>query len=197
MTSEDIRILEDFFQGDLYGNLNPIRSQEEYSTSNDSEIEEFISPPTPPARFDSLPEDDQPPPPYRPKEKPRSQWFTDNEPSIQPPVETKKPIGWFKQIKGALEKAPDVVRGVRNRDAVVQRPELELKSFVHKKGMLYKVQSGPVEDLFGEYSGRWCVLQHTNFICYADSSCDSIKEHFPAESILSIQILQDPKFKYK
>jgi hypothetical protein len=90
-----------------------------------------------------------------------------------------------------------VVKGVRNRDSVVQRPELEVKSFVHKKGMLYKVQGGPVEDLFGEYSGRWCVLQNSNFICYADSTSESIKEHFPAESVLSIQILQDPKFKYK
>ncbi|RZB94391.1 RhoGAP and/or PH domain containing protein [Asbolus verrucosus] len=157
---------------------------------------EFITPPTPPIRFDSLPEEEQQPQPSAPREKSRSHWFTATETIKENAAESKK-FGWLKHFKEALEKAPDVVKGVRNKDAVVQRPELEVKSFVHKKGMLYKVQSGPVEDLFGEYSGRWCVLQNTNLVCYADSTGDSIKEHFTAASILSIQILQDPKFKYK
>ncbi|EFA00372.1 arf-GAP with Rho-GAP domain, ANK repeat and PH domain-containing protein 1 [Tribolium castaneum] len=191
LPSEDIKMLEEYFQGDLYGNVSITRTLDEWSISNDSEPEEFITPPMPPVRIDSLPEEEQ-----SPREKSRSQWFTSSD-SVKENKEEPKKFGWLKQIKGALEKAPEVVKGVRNKDTVVQRPELEIKSFVHKKGMLYKVQSGPVEDLFGEYSGRWCILQNSNFICYSDSTCDTVKEHFPAESILSVQILQDPKFKYK
>jgi Arf-GAP/Rho-GAP domain/ANK repeat/PH domain-containing protein 1 len=196
LAKEDIKLLEEFLQGDLYGNLSITKTLDDWSISNDSDPEDFITPPAPPVRFDSLPEEEQQPPQISPREKSRSHWFTSNESVKETASETKK-TGWLKQLKGALEKAPEVVKGVRNRDSVVQRPELEVKSFVHKKGMLYKVQGGPVEDLFGEYSGRWCVLQNSNFICYADSTSESIKEHFPAESVLSIQILQDPKFKYK
>ncbi|KAJ3663437.1 hypothetical protein Zmor_007698 [Zophobas morio] len=198
LPSEDIKLLEDFFNGDMYGTLSVGKTLDDWSISNDSEPEEFITPPTPPVRVDSLPEEEQHPLQNTPKEKPKTQWFTSNEVAKDNTTEAKKLGVWLKkQWKGALEKAPDVVKGIKNRDAVVQRPELEVKSFVHKKGMLYKVQSGPVEDLFGEYSGRWCILQNSNFICYSDNTCDSIKEHFPAESILSVQILQDPKFKYK
>lgn len=62
---------------------------------------------------------------------------------------------------------------------------------------LKKVQSGPVEDLFGEYSGRWCILENTNLFCYSDNTCTHLREHIQASNILSIQVVQDAKYKYR
>lgn len=206
----DIKMLEELLQGDLYGNISSVLTLDDWSISNDSEImDDFINPPSPPVRFDSLPEEEltlTTSQPTTPREKSRTSWFTATTTSIAAVTSsksnsnvdgTRKLTSWIQQVKDVLEKTPDVVRGVRNRDTTVQRPELSYMNFVHKKGMLYKVQSGPVEDLFGEYSGRWCILEKLTFICYSDNSCDTVKENFPAASILSIQILQDSKFKYK
>lgn len=187
-------LLEELLQGDLYGNISSAHTIDDWSISNESETDDVISPPTPPMRVDSLPEEEHD---QNDKsiQKSKSNWFT-SEPSKQIPGENKK-YSWFKQVKEVLEKAPEVVRGVKNKDNIVQRSPIGVKSFVQKRGMLYKVQSGPVEDLFGEYSGRWCILENSNFIGYSDNSCQHLKEHFPAQNILSIQILQDKKYNYR
>lgn len=90
-----------------------------------------------------------------------------------------------------------MVKNLRSKESGLLRPALEPKGVVQHKGMLYKVQSGPVEDLFGEFSARWCVLENWHLVCYSDNTCDSVKEYFPMENILSIQILQDQKYKYR
>lgn len=187
-------------QGDLYGSISNAYTLDEFSISNESETDDIVNPPTPPIRVDSLPEDEEEEKkeesnPKPPLVKSRTNWFM-SEPSSPNLVENKK-HSWFKQVKEVLEKAPEVVRGMKNRDSVVERAALGVKTFVQKRGMLYKVQNGPVEDLFGEYSGRWCVLENANFICYSDNTCQNLKEHFPASNILSIQILQDKKYNYK
>lgn len=189
-----MKLLEELLQGDLYGTISNTHTIEDWSISNDSESEDVISPPTPPMRIDSLPDDEQEQE-HKNGQKSRSNWFT-NEKLQQNHTENKK-YSWLKQVKEALEKAPDVVRGIKNKDNSVERPPISVKSIVQKKGMLYKIQSGPVEDLFGEYSGRWCVLENSNFVCYSDNSCQHLKEHFRAENILSIQILQDKKYNYR
>lgn len=74
---------------------------------------------------------------------------------------------------------------------------VNMKNSAYKKGMLYKVQNGPVEDLFGEYSGRWCMLENGNFVCYSNNSCENIKEHFPIDTILSVETVKHPRLKLK
>ncbi|KAJ8981459.1 hypothetical protein NQ317_000135 [Molorchus minor] len=194
-SSNDIKLLEELLQGDLYGNISSAHTIDEWSISNDSENEEMVNPPTPPMRVDSLPEEDQD---NTIVTKSRTNWFTNETTSSskQSHVENKK-HSWFKQVKEVLEKAPDVVRGTKNKENIIERPPIGVKSFIQKRGMLYKIQSGPVEDLFGEYSGRWCVLENSNFLGYSDNTCNNLKEHFPAQNILSIQILQDKKYNYR
>lgn len=60
-TFSDMQLLEELLQGDLYGNISEAYSLDEmdWSVSNESETEEFLNPPTPPLRFDSLPEDEE------------------------------------------------------------------------------------------------------------------------------------------
>lgn len=194
--ASDMKLLEELLQGDLYGNISNAHTIEDWSISNDSETEDFISPPTPPMRIDSLP-DEELEQENKNVPKSRSNWFTSETPAPQQVQTETKKTNWFKQVKEALEKAPDVVRGIKNKDNALERPPISVKSSVQKKGMLYKIQSGPVEDLFGEYSGRWCVLENSNFVCYSDNSCQHLKEHFRAQNILSIQILQDKKYNYR
>lgn len=203
LLEDDKKLLEELLQGELYGNLSNTGTYDNWSLSNDSEPGEFVNPPPPPTRVDSLPSD-EPATPTSKEEKSQTSWFTnENTPNIvSRPVSTaaseaSKKQSWFKQMNEVLKKAPEVVRNFRSKDNMLLRPSLEPKGLVQHKGMLYKVQSGPVEDLFGEFSARWCVLENWHLVCYSDNTCDSVKEHFPMESILSIQILQDQKYKYK
>lgn len=195
----DMRLLEQLLQGDLYGNVSDIRTLDEWSISNESETEE-INPPTPPLRIDSLPGEEsevsKSTVSRKTSFKTKTSWFTSDSSLTDSSSENKK-SSWFKQVKDALEKAPEVMRGGKNKDDIVERASLDVKTFVQKRGMLYKVQNGPVEDIFGEYSGRWCVLEKTNFICYSDNTSQNVKEHFLAQNILSIQILQDKKNNYR
>uniref|UniRef100_A0A6P7G8F7 Uncharacterized protein LOC114338918 n=1 Tax=Diabrotica virgifera virgifera TaxID=50390 RepID=A0A6P7G8F7_DIAVI len=73
----DIRLLEEMLQGDLYGNISNAHTFDEWSISNESESEEVISPPTPPMRVDSLPGDEQEAEKEKTDQlKSRSNWFT-------------------------------------------------------------------------------------------------------------------------
>ncbi|CAH1958962.1 unnamed protein product [Acanthoscelides obtectus] len=209
-----IKMLEEMLQGDLYGTISDVRILEEWSLS-DSQSEsdaEFISPPTPPLRSDSLPEENAedceavaPREPTTPEAKSRTNWFTVETESKQTAATENKKQSWLKrhisfkfQVKDVLDKAPEVVKSLRSKDSsIVERPAIGGKHLVQKKGMLYKVQSGPVEDLFGEYSGRWCIIEHAKFLCYSDNTCQHLREHFTAQNILSIQLLQDKKYNYR
>ncbi|XP_072397147.1 arf-GAP with Rho-GAP domain, ANK repeat and PH domain-containing protein 2 [Diabrotica undecimpunctata] len=194
----DIRLLEEMLQGDLYGNISNAHTFDEWSISNESESEEVVSPPTPPMRVDSLPGDEQETEKEKTDQlKSRSNWFTQENSTPKPAPPDNKKSSWFKQVKGVLEKAPDVVRGFKNKDNSVERAAIAMNMVIQKKGMLYKVQNGPVEDLFGEYSGRWCILENSNFLCYSDNTCQNLKENFTGQNILSIQLLQDKKYNYK
>lgn len=196
----DLKALEELLQGDLYGTSTG--TYDNWSTSNESEVEEYINPPTPPMRFDSLPEEPKVTTPLV-TEKSKSSWFTtDSTPTTtSPPVvsagESKKP-SWLKQhMSEVLKKAPEIIKGSKQKDSVIGRPTLSPKGVVQQKGMLYKVTSGPVEDLFGEFSARWCILENGRFTCFSDNSSENVKENFSMDVILSIQVLLDQKFKYR
>lgn len=193
------KILEELLQGDLYGDVTNTSTFDNWSLSNDSDSGEYLNPPPPPTRFDSLPDEETPQTSSAKEDKPKSHWFT-NDVTPSRSSSTSEPVkrpSWIKQMNDVLRKAPEVVKSIRNKETVLLRPALGAKKIIQHKGMLYKVQSGPVEDLFGEFSGRWCVLENSNLVCYSDNSCDSVKEHIPMENILSVQILLDQKNRYK
>lgn len=198
-TFEDIKMLEDMLQGDLYNNITDHGTFDTWSISNESEIEEYMNPPTPPTRYDSLPDDL---PNIQNKEireeKSRSQFYTNLNTTTaapsKPEVDVKK-VSWFKKTQEVLKKAPEIVRSARNKENFLQRPALVPKNNIPQKGMLYKITT--VENLFGEYGARWCVLEGNNLVCYYDNTCENTKEIFPMDTILSVQIILDHKFKYK
>lgn len=196
-TFEDIKMLEDMLQGDLYNNITDHGTYDTWSISNESEIEEYMNPPTPPTRYDSLPEDL--PNIQNKEEKSKSQFYTNLTTTTaatpsKSEIDTKK-VSWLKRTQDALKKAPEIVRNARSKDNFLQRPALVPKNNIPQKGMLYKITT--VENLFGEYGARWCVLEGNNLVCYYDNTCDNTKEIFPMHTILSVQIILDHKFKYK
>lgn len=196
--NKELDNLQQLLLGDLYSNTN-FSTVDNWSISNDSETDDYISPPPPPPqRFDSLPEDQSPV--LRRKES-RTSWYTDSQSAENNnlPTRTSSGIGkhLIKQVNGVLKRAPHLVKGGKGKDIYLLRPTISSKTTHHHKGLLYKVTNGAVEDLFGEFNSRWCILEGTLFLCHLDSSCNTIKENFPLDSILSIQILQDPKYKYK
>lgn len=221
----DLKALEELLQGDLYNHIPDDNTYDNWSISNESELmDEYANPPTPPARYDSLP--DEPSPVLAPKKPQRksvtnnktqevskSQFYTDiptakttttttsSSSSSSPPrprspkFEESKPLKWLKRTQEVLRKAPDIVRGVRGKDNYLLRPSLAPRNNLPQKGMLYKITT--VENLFGEYGARWCVLEGKNLVCYYDNSCENAKETFPMGNILSVQIIVEQKYKYK
>lgn len=208
----DLKALEELLQGELYSNVSNAGTYDNWSTSNESDIEEYINPPTPPLRFDSLPDET---PEFH--EKSKTSWFVNEienktetkEVKLEKKVEAIKPSStksnalelkasnWFKQVNDVLRKGPEIVKPSKQKDNMIPRPALSQRGAVHHRGMLYKITNGPVEDLFGEFSARWCVLENGTFISYSDNSLDNVKESFAAEIILSVQILLDQKHKFK
>ncbi|XP_017773317.1 PREDICTED: arf-GAP with Rho-GAP domain, ANK repeat and PH domain-containing protein 2 [Nicrophorus vespilloides] len=189
----DLNELEKSLQGELYGNIS-IDNISLFDEASDEETYINPPPPPPPIRFDSLSEESQ-----SNNENSRTNWFIDGD-----HVETTKSEGrahaWLNKAQNLLKKAPEIVelvKGFKNKDNVIQRPTLSPRGIIQQKGMLYKITSGPVEDLFGEFSSRWCVLQSGTFIAYSDTMSDNIKENIPMDSIISIQILQEQKHKHK
>ncbi|XP_044763412.1 arf-GAP with Rho-GAP domain, ANK repeat and PH domain-containing protein 1 [Coccinella septempunctata] len=187
---EDYKMLEEILQEDLYGNISAHRTIDTWSIS-DSEAEEFANPPSPPVRFDSL------------QEEPVASNAKDERlrPAPAPSALNHLKNGgerksWLKHVKDVVIASSEIIKG-KHKEGLVQRPMVNMKNSAYKKGMLYKVQNGPVEDLFGEYSGRWCMLENGVFVCYSNNSCENIKEHFPIDTILSVETVKHPKLKLK
>ncbi|XP_045464625.1 arf-GAP with Rho-GAP domain, ANK repeat and PH domain-containing protein 2 [Harmonia axyridis] len=188
---EDYKMLEEILQEDLYGNISAHRTIDSWSIS-DSEAEEFANPPSPPVRFDSLQEEPS-------SSAANEERFRSN--AVPTLINNNLKTGgerksWLKHVKDVVIASSEIIKG-KNKEGVVQRPMVHMKNSAYKKGMLYKVQNGPVEDLFGEYSGRWCMLENGVLVCYSSNSCENIKEQFPIDTILSVETVKHPKLKLK
>ncbi|CAH0546516.1 unnamed protein product [Brassicogethes aeneus] len=201
----EIQVLEELLQGDLYGTTS-LETTESWSISNDSDSEEFLNPPTPPTRFDSLPEEEE----ERTNEAPQKEatpqtnhtsvtkWFDEGAEREESAANNKPKRNRSFRMSSFFEKAPSLLKNIRlTKDNEVDRPEILVNRMIGRKGRLFKVISNPVEGLFSEYNCRWCVLESSNLICYSDSAYSSVKESFKGSSILSIQLLQDAKYKYR
>ncbi|GJQ88745.1 hypothetical protein Trydic_g18508 [Trypoxylus dichotomus] len=196
--NKELDHLQQLLLGDLYSNTN-FSTIDNWSISNESEPEDYINPPPPPPqRFDSLPDEQSP---VLPRKESRTNWYTNAESAENnnQPSKTHSGIGMhlFKQVNGVLKKAPNLVKNSKTKDLYLSRPAIQPKGSHHHKGLLYKITNGPVEDLFGEFNSRWCTLEGQLFLCHQDNSCNTIKENFSLDTILSIQILRDQKYKYR
>ncbi|XP_022910066.1 arf-GAP with Rho-GAP domain, ANK repeat and PH domain-containing protein 2 [Onthophagus taurus] len=204
--NEELLNLERLLLGDLCETVTPANTIDDWSCSTESDIEEYINPPAPPERHDSLPSRESSPLPKRKepaKEKEReskTNWYTSDNVNINstPTASTKNSkLNLLKHVNDVLKKAPQLVRGKSSKDSYLARPSLNTRNAGHQRGLLYKVTNGPVEDLFGEFNSRWCTLEGQLFLCHTDNTCNTIKENFPMVNILSIQLLEDQKYKYK
>ncbi|XP_065160617.1 arf-GAP with Rho-GAP domain, ANK repeat and PH domain-containing protein 2 isoform X2 [Atheta coriaria] len=217
--AEELSELEKALQGDLHGsfNLDNLSIFDDMSETDET----YISPPPPPPpeRSDSLFDNDQASAPSSPKPELRSKinkeiggstsktsWYLGNQSnqskeSAGAALETKTTESisqmLMKRIKPLVNKAESLKNQFSKKDNVVARPMIQIKRGIQQKGMLFRITKGPVDELFGELNARWCVLQPGALLCHADNSCDTIKENISIESILSIQIVQDQKMKYK
>ncbi|GLV33934.1 Rho GTPase activating protein at 15B [Carabus blaptoides fortunei] len=187
--NNDLVLLEQLLESDLYGNITGVDpNYDQWSITSELEGDEYINPPTPPKRFDSLGEEVKTQP-QTVEDKSKTNWFTFDKPMAA--VETKK-SGWMKQLNDVLKKVPESARNIRGlyKDKCLDRPILNYRAIANHKGMLFKISRKSVEDLFGEYTFRWCVLANGILTFYTDNTCDCVKEHFSLESILSVQALE-------
>lgn len=186
--NNDLVLLEQLLESDLYGNITGVDpNYDQWSITSELEGDEYINPPTPPKRFDSLGEEARTQPVVDDKSK--TNWFTSDKPT--PVVESKK-SGWMKQLNDVLKKVPESARNIRGlyKDKCLDRPILNYRAISNHKGMLFKISRKSVEDLFGEYNFRWCVLASGILTFYTDNTCENVKEHYSLESILSVQALE-------
>lgn len=191
-TSTETQILNDMFQLDLYGtNSNFEANYDALSISEESEAgEEFLNPPTPPQRTDSLAEEGT----STSDSNKKPTWYTENEnPESKPRSST-----FFSKLNDMLKKVPESARHITvglQKDKFLDRPSLNSRALYQHKGILFRISSKSVEDLFGEFHFRWLVLSGGAMVFYADNACENSKEQIPLETILSVQYAADKKYK--
>lgn len=191
----ETKMLDEIFQQDLYGTNNIPPNYDQCSISGDSETgEEFLNPPTPPQRSDSLMEE------VPNTSNKRTIWHTETKNEV-PEQETKK-HNFISKITDGMEKVlkrvPEYSKGIRaglHKDKFIDRPALNARAIYQHKGILFRVSSKSVEDLFGEFHFRWLVLANGQMTFYADNACENPKEHIPLETVLSIQFAPEKKYK--
>lgn len=194
-TNNDMAFLVQILQSGLNGNgIDSEINYDQLSLSSEQDMDEYLTPPTPPKRFDSLGEEF--PKSSSSEDKSKTNWFTTptnvNVVREKPQLENKK-VGWMKQLNDVLKKVPESARNIRvglQKDKTLERPMLSNITLASHKGMLFRVSRKSVEDLFGEFSFRWGVLANSAMTMYADNACDNIKEQFNLESILSVQVME-------
>lgn len=199
--NNDMAFLVQMLQSGLNGNgIDSEINYDQLSLSSEQDTDEYMIPPTPPKRFDSLGEDFLKS--SSSEDKSKTNWFT-TPPNVnvvpeKPQPENKK-VGWMKQLNDVLKKVPESARNIRaglQKDKALERPMLSNITMASHKGMLFRVSRKSVEDLFGEFSFRWGVLANSAMTMYADNACDNIKEQFNLESILSVQVMEK-KLKFE
>lgn len=71
----------------------------------------------------------------------------------------------------------------------MERPPLSTLPVNYYSGLLTKIVSGVVEDLFKNSQSRYCVLSDQKLMCYSDPTNSVLKEAYSLESIYSLQIV--------
>ncbi|CAH2103627.1 unnamed protein product [Euphydryas editha] len=191
--SNELLLLESFLIGDTYGTIISTDSGNEEAVY-DFEESDYFNPPTPPERFDSLfPEEASSktvPSAIGGRER-TSNWY-DSESTVPTENETKAPNSMMQRFSNMLKLDSVLYKSTKTtvqKVEVVQRPPLNNLPVPHYSGILNKLVSGVVEDLFKNSQSRYCVLSDQKLTCYTDPTTSVVKETYLLENIYCLQIV--------
>ncbi|XP_045784309.1 arf-GAP with Rho-GAP domain, ANK repeat and PH domain-containing protein 1 [Maniola jurtina] len=200
--SNELILLESFLIGDTYGTIISSADNGSDDTYDFTETE-YFNPPTPPERFDSL----------CPDTTTKSTSAVTNAKEISDKSEiNQEKVSWYVNDDAAsvsseqnkiqssmMQKFSNILKldTVRVRSTkqivkkleVVERPPINKLPVSYFSGMLNKVVTGIVEDLFKNSQSRYCVLSDQKLICYSDPTNLILKEAYMLENIHSVQIV--------
>lgn len=194
--SNELLLLESFLIGDTYGTIISTDSGNDEVVYDFSETD-YFNPPTPPERFDSLypnENSDKVIPQVEAHEKEtNANWYVSENPAQVSNVDEIKTSSSMMQKFSNILKFDNVLNK-SNRQSIqkveiVQRPALNTLPVAHYCGMLNKVVSGVVEDLFKNSQSRYCILSDQKLMCYSDPTNSLLKEAYTLDNIQSIQVV--------
>lgn len=187
--SNELLLLESFLIGDTYGTIVATESTEN-TDDFDFDESDYFNPPTPPERLDSL----------FPEERPNvidkdrnSNWFVaaDGDTKSITEDETKSTNRVMQKFSHMLkfEKLSKSSKAPPVKVELVERPPVNSLPVPYFSGILTKIVSGVVEDLFKNSQTRYCVLSDQKLMCYTDPTNSILKEAYTLDNIYSIQIV--------
>ncbi|KAJ8736874.1 hypothetical protein PYW07_000145 [Mythimna separata] len=193
--SNELLLLESFLIGDTYGTIVASDNTDDSFEFYESE---YFNPPTPPERSDSLFNEPKPTTKINVVEKDRnSNWFvtTDTETKTVSSVtedENKSTSSMMHKFSHMLkfEKLGNrTSKIVTQKVDCVERPPVNSLPVPYFSGMLTRIVSGVVEDLFKNSQTRYCVLSDQKLMCYSDPTNSVLKEAYTLDNIYSVQIV--------
>ncbi|KAJ2954191.1 hypothetical protein O0L34_g2427 [Tuta absoluta] len=203
--SNELLLLESFLIGDTYGTIVPTDACDDHF--DEFPESDYFNPPTPPERSDSLfPENENSDhneikenEPKEPKEidtKDRnSNWFITDTDTVSVTEETVKPTNSVKQRISNMLKLDHVLHKSKQINVPQQkvekaeRPPVNTLPVPYFSGILTRIVSGVVEDLFKNSQPRYCVLSDQKLMCYSDPTNSILKEAYLLDNIYSLQIV--------
>ncbi|CAK1588482.1 unnamed protein product [Parnassius mnemosyne] len=189
--SNELLLLESFLIGDTYGTIISTDSTEDNFDISESE---YFNPPTPPERSDSLfPNEstEAATATAEPEKDANSNWYVSNvaENKVMS-EETKTPNSVIQRFSNMLKlDGKKTYKQQAQKVEVVERPTVNNLTVLYYSGILTKIVSGVVEDLFKNSQSRYCILSDQKLLCYTDPTNSILKEAYTLDSINSLQIV--------
>lgn len=189
--SNELLLLESFLIGDTYGTIVASDTTEDSFEFCESD---YFNPPTPPERSDSLFPDTKTTKLNVVNKDRNSNWFvsTDNNDMKSVPEEENKSTNSVMQKFTHIlkfEKLNKSSKPVPPKVECVERPPVNSLPVPYFSGLLTRIVSGVVEDLFKNSQTRFCVLSDQKLMCYSDPTNSILKEAYTLDNIYSVQIV--------
>ncbi|XP_026747515.1 arf-GAP with Rho-GAP domain, ANK repeat and PH domain-containing protein 2 [Trichoplusia ni] len=183
--SNELLLLESFLIGDTYGTIVASDNTDDTFEFYESD---YFNPPTPPERSDSL--FNEPKPSIIDKDS-SSHWFVDGDTKSVTEEDTKSTNTVMRKFSHMLkfEKLNKTVKPAVQKVDCVERPPVNSMLVPYFSGLLTRIVSGVVEDLFKNSQTRYCVLSDQKLMCYSDPTNSVLKEAYTLDSIYSVQIV--------
>ncbi|XP_004932886.2 arf-GAP with Rho-GAP domain, ANK repeat and PH domain-containing protein 2 [Bombyx mandarina] len=187
--SNELLLLESFLTGDTYGTIVSNDTNDDKFNFDESD---YFNPPTPPERFDSLFPEEKPTERVQNRDK-NSNWFvSDSDSKSITEDETKQSNSVIQRFSRRLKLDNVLNKSTKQtlpKIEVVERPPVHTQPVPYFSGILMKIVSGVVEDLFKNSQSRYCVLSDQKLMCYTDPTNSILKEAYTLDNIYSIQIV--------
>ena len=192
--SNELLLLESFLIGDTYGTIVASDSTDDSFEFYESE---YFNPPTPPERTDSLFNETKPTTKLNVVDKDRnSNWFVTADAEIKSVTsvtedDNKSTNSVMQKFSHMLkfEKLNRTSKVVTQKVDCVERPPVNSLPVPYFSGILTRIVSGVVEDLFKNSQTRYCVLSDQKLMCYSDPTNSVLKEAYTLDNIYSVQIV--------